>query len=106
MVNNLRDIGTDREAGKKTLAVRIGEQKTRLLYVFLMIGTVGVYALIGVIYCYPALISLIVSPIAFKLAYQIYAKAESSNLIKVLEMTAKFHLVSGLLFALGLMVGI
>ena len=106
MVNNLRDIDTDRDAGKKTLAVRIGKEKTRFLYAFLMIGTVSVYALIGVIYCYPALISLIACPIAFKLAYQICAEADSVNLIKVLEPTAKFHLVSGCLFALGLMVGI
>ncbi len=106
VVNNLRDIGTDRDAGKKTLAVRIGEQKTRFLYAFLMIGTVSVYALIGVIYCYPALIFLIVCPMAVQLAYQIYVKADSADLIKVLEMTAKFHLVSGSLFALGLMVGV
>lgn len=106
VVNNLRDIGTDQEVGKKTLAVRIGEQKTRLLYAFLVIGAVGVYALIGLIYCYPALISLIACPIALKLAYQVYAKADSADLIKVLEMTAKIHLFSGFLFALGLMVGI
>ena len=106
VVNNLRDIDTDRDAGKKTLAVRIGKGKTRFLYAFLMIGTVSVYALIGVIYCYPALISLIACPIVVKLAYQIYVKADSADLIKVLEMTAKFHLISGCLFALGLMVGI
>jgi len=106
VVNNLRDIGTDQEVGKKTLAVRIGEQKTRLLYAFLVIAAVGVYALIGLIYCYPALISLIACPIALKLAYQVYAKADSTDLIKVLEMTAKVHLFSGFLFALGLMVGI
>ncbi len=106
VVNNLRDIGTDQEVGKKTLAVRIGEQKTRLLYAFLVIGAVGVYALIGLVYCYPALISLIACPIALKLAYQVYAKADSTDLIKVLEMTAKIHLFSGFLFALGLMVGI
>ena len=51
VVNNLRDIDTDRDAGKKTLAVRIGKEKTRFLYALLMIGTVCVYALIGVIYC-------------------------------------------------------
>ena len=33
VVNNLRDIPTDRVAGKRTLAVRLGEPRTRVLYV-------------------------------------------------------------------------
>ena len=32
MVNNIRDIDSDRRAGKNTLAVRIGRQKTRAVY--------------------------------------------------------------------------
>ena len=32
VVNNLRDIETDRRAGKITLAVRLGRERTRLLY--------------------------------------------------------------------------
>ncbi len=37
VVNNLRDIPTDRAAGKRTLAVRIGVRATRLEYVFLLL---------------------------------------------------------------------
>ncbi|WP_110180440.1 1,4-dihydroxy-2-naphthoate polyprenyltransferase [Nocardioides solisilvae] len=36
VTNNLRDIPTDRESGKMTLAVRLGEERTRLLYVLLV----------------------------------------------------------------------
>jgi len=32
VANNLRDVPTDREAGKVTLAVRLGEARTRILY--------------------------------------------------------------------------
>src|SRR5213079_3493162 len=32
VVNNVRDIDTDRRAGKRTLAVRLGRQRTRMLY--------------------------------------------------------------------------
>ncbi len=36
VINNLRDIPTDREVGKKTLAVRLGDQRTRWFYVALI----------------------------------------------------------------------
>jgi 1,4-dihydroxy-2-naphthoate octaprenyltransferase len=32
VANNLRDVPTDREAGKRTLAVRLGDRRTRVLY--------------------------------------------------------------------------
>ena len=31
-MNNVRDLETDRRAGKRTLAVRLGRERTRLLY--------------------------------------------------------------------------
>lgn len=44
MVNNLRDIPTDRESGKITLAVRLGEEKSRVVYaVFVLLP----FALLG-----------------------------------------------------------
>src|SRR5688500_12811577 len=38
VTNNLRDIPTDRESGKRTLAVRLGDQRTRYLYVLLVLA--------------------------------------------------------------------
>src|SRR5262245_10644503 len=38
VVNNIRDIDTDRRAGKRTLAVRLGRRATRRLYVLLLAG--------------------------------------------------------------------
>lgn len=40
MVNNIRDIPTDREAGKRTVAVRLGERGSRAAYVALLAGAV------------------------------------------------------------------
>ena len=37
MVNNLRDIPGDTGAGKRTLAVRLGDQRTRVLYIVLIV---------------------------------------------------------------------
>jgi 1,4-dihydroxy-2-naphthoate octaprenyltransferase len=45
VANNLRDIPTDREVGKRTLAVLLGEQQTRYLYAFLL--SLAVIALVG-----------------------------------------------------------
>ena len=38
VANNLRDVHTDAESGKRTLAVRLGEQRTRYLYVLLVLA--------------------------------------------------------------------
>lgn len=46
VVNNLRDIPTDRAAGKLTLAVRMGDRATRVLYVVCVLApfaVVGIY---------------------------------------------------------------
>ena len=38
VVNNVRDLETDRRAGKRTLAVRMGRERTRVLYVVMVAG--------------------------------------------------------------------
>ena len=38
VVNNVRDLETDRRAGKRTLAVRLGRERTRVLYVAMVAG--------------------------------------------------------------------
>ena len=50
VVNNLRDIPTDREVGKVTLAVRLGESATRRLYVALVVGALLVP--VGMLFAY------------------------------------------------------
>ena len=38
VVNNVRDLETDRRAGKRTLAVRLGRERTRALYTAMVAG--------------------------------------------------------------------
>ena len=38
VVNNLRDVDTDRKAGKRTLAVRLGREATQIQYTVLVLG--------------------------------------------------------------------
>src|SRR5689334_19208680 len=39
VVNNVRDLETDRRAGKRTLAVRLGRERTRVLYTAMLAGS-------------------------------------------------------------------
>ena len=52
MANNLRDIPTDRATGKNTLAVRLGDRGTRLLYAALIL--VALLAVVGMALDLPA----------------------------------------------------
>jgi 1,4-dihydroxy-2-naphthoate polyprenyltransferase len=66
VVNNLRDIDTDRRAGKRTLAVRIGRERTRALYVGLIVGAFAALPLALLAGDGPAwpLVALITLPLA------------------------------------------
>jgi 1,4-dihydroxy-2-naphthoate octaprenyltransferase len=106
VVNNLRDIVTDRAAGKQTLAVRFGERGTRAEYV----------AFVAVAYLVPvamwatrtasawALLALLSLPLVPALLRRLHGE-HGRALNGVLAGTARLELVYGLLFALGLALG-
>ena len=41
VANNLRDVGSDAETGKRTLAVVLGDRDTRVLYAALVVVPLG-----------------------------------------------------------------
>jgi 1,4-dihydroxy-2-naphthoate polyprenyltransferase len=108
--NNIRDIPTDALAGKRTLAVRIGDRAARALYATLVIGAflvigwgVLVYLLndqIGLIQW--GLFGLAAWPLAVR-PLEIVRRATGRDLIPVLTGTAAVHAACGLLMALGLL---
>ena len=102
VANNLRDIPTDREAGKLTLAVRLGDSRTRALYVLLML--LALVALVGVALTttWWALLALAYGVPAARAARVVTSGAQGPGLIPVLQMTG----VSELLYGLGLLVGL
>ena len=106
VVNNYRDIETDSETGKQTFAVRLGKPKTQIFFALLLLLSLGMYVLIAVFYTYLVLITLAVTPLSLKLINDIYTKESAEDLIKILENTAKLHLLAGILLSIGLATGI
>ena len=106
VVNNLRDIDTDREAGKKTLAVRLGVRGTQMEYLLLLLGSYAVPLLMGLLGVAPLWVLLVwlSKPLAVSLWRQIqYEKGRALN--KALAGTARLELVYALLFSVGMIVG-
>ena len=106
VVNNFRDIETDSETGKQTFAVRLGKAKTQTFFALLLLGSLGMYVLIAMLYTYLALITLVAIPLFLKLIKDIYTKESAEDLIKILENTAKLHLLAGILLSIGLVSGL
>ena len=102
VVNNLRDIPTDEVSGKRTLAVRLGDHRTRQLYVGLLAAALVVVIVTAVVWTPWALIPLVAFiPVAPPLG-AVVSGASGPALIPVLQSTGLIQLVYGLSFAVGL----
>ncbi len=105
VANNLRDVHTDAAAGKRTLAVRVGEPGTRRLYAGLVVGAVaGVVALAVAAGSGWPLLGLAAAPVAWPGIRAVRAGAADRDLIAVLVATARAQLVLGVALAAGLAV--
>ncbi|MCY7299826.1 MAG: 1,4-dihydroxy-2-naphthoate polyprenyltransferase [Ilumatobacteraceae bacterium] len=102
VVNNLRDIPTDSEVGKRTLAVRLGDARTRLLYCGLLIAAWGLLAVIAVLDRPLALLGVAGVVVAMPALRAVRGGAKQAGLIPVLGATGKVQLVTGLLAAAGI----
>ena len=101
VINNLRDIPTDREVGKKTLAVRLGDQRTRWFYVGL-IGAAFVLSAVGAAWRLPVLLGLAAIPLAVRPVRSVLGGATGAALIPVLGATGRLQFAWGLLVTIGL----
>ena len=104
VANNLRDLATDRAAGKTTLAVVLGERGTRAWYVLLLVAAYGVaIALWPATRVEPwALLVLASLPLAVPLLRSVAGGTAGRALNATLVQTARFHLIFGVLLALAL----
>lgn len=104
VINNLRDIPTDREVGKRTLAVRLGDRRTRVLYTGLVVGAV-VAAVACAFERRWSLLAILALVAAIEPIRKVLRGATGRDLIPVLGATGKTQLLYGLLFSVGLALG-
>jgi len=101
VVNNLRDIPGDTLAGKRTLAVRLGDRRTRALYTLCVAG-----AMFAVLALVPlrvgALAGLLAAPLAVDPVRRVLRGERDRHLIAVLGATGRLQLAVGVLLAVGI----
>ncbi len=102
VVNNLRDIPTDRAAGKRTLAVRLGDRRTRWLFVMLVSAALLVLVPVAIDGHGPVLIGLAAAVAAAQPIRRVRQGAGGSELIAVLGATGKLQLAYGVLVTAGM----
>jgi 1,4-dihydroxy-2-naphthoate polyprenyltransferase len=107
VVNNVRDLETDRRAGKKTLAVRLGRRRTRVLYA----------AMLALAFLSPPLLwlaggmtpwlmlALLSAPLAIKLVQVVGSRVDGPALNGALARTGALQLLFCLLLSAGLLAG-
>ena len=100
-VNNLRDIDGDTLAGKRTLAVRLGDKKARSFFISLFV--LALLAILVLALSYPlALIGLVGLGSAFTSIKRVRGGAVGGELISVLSMTGRTQILTAITLSIGL----
>lgn len=102
--NNIRDIDTDRAAGKHTLAVVVGRKWARRFFAVTIVSSfIWIVFSVAVGWFPPlAMMTLVLAPLSIPLIRTVYAETEGPPLISVLKGTAQLQLFVALLLSLAL----
>ena len=104
MANNLRDVHTDVTAGKRTLAVLLGEPLSRKVFALMVSGAFLAVVVISVSHPW-CLLALLAGPLAVPPVRQVLTGARGPALVVVLGATARVEIVYAALLAIGLALG-
>ncbi|MCT4707570.1 1,4-dihydroxy-2-naphthoate polyprenyltransferase [Enterobacteriaceae bacterium H11S18] len=103
-INNLRDIDSDRENGKNTLAVRLGPVLARRYHVCLLMGALLCLAVFNLVWLKNiwGWLFVLAAPLLIKQALYVLRESEPAAMRPMLERTVKAALLINLLFAVGI----
>jgi 1,4-dihydroxy-2-naphthoate octaprenyltransferase len=105
VVNNIRDIDTDRRAGKRTLAVRLGRERTRVLFAGMLLAafaTAWVPWLAGALSPW-LLLTLLAAPLAVSVVRVVRTHSDGPSLNVALAHTARLALLFCVLLCAGIL---
>jgi len=107
VVNNTRDMDTDRRAGKNTLAVKMGRKRSRDFYLYLMLAA---FIVLGITLWkndgpWWALLGLLALPLTIKPIRAVRTRTDGPSLNAALADTGAVLGVFSLLTAIGLVIG-
>ena len=107
MVNNTRDLETDRRAGKKTLAVRLGRDRARIGYallIYLAFATAPLAWAFGGEHLTPwLLLPWLALPLAAPIVRVVRNRVDGPSLNGALARTGMLQLVFCILLSAGLL---
>jgi 1,4-dihydroxy-2-naphthoate polyprenyltransferase len=105
VVNNVRDLETDRRAGKRTLAVRLGRDRTRTLYAAMVAGAFVTAPLPWAFGSMSAWLVLpwLTAPLALRLVRVVRSRTDGPALNGALAGTGALQLLFCLLYSAGIL---
>jgi 1,4-dihydroxy-2-naphthoate octaprenyltransferase len=105
VVNNVRDLETDRRAGKRTLAVRLGRRRTRTLYTAMVVGAFALAPLPWLLGSMSAWLGLtwLAIPLALPLVRTVRTRVDGPSLNRALAGTGALQLAFCLLLSAGIL---
>jgi len=104
VVNNLRDVEQDKKSGKRTLGVLLGETALKIEYLLMVLLAFAIppHFFVQLGYDLWILLPFISLPLAVLYVYRIWTEEDKSQLNSMLERTAKYMIIFGLLFSIGI----
>ncbi|MCL1923689.1 MAG: 1,4-dihydroxy-2-naphthoate octaprenyltransferase [Propionibacteriaceae bacterium] len=105
VANNLRDLVTDSQAGKRTLGVVLGESKSRILYAVLVVAAFATIIVFAITVSWPVLFALHGAILLVRPTWNVLKGASGVDLVPVLKWTGIGQLLTAVLVVLGLGLG-
>jgi 1,4-dihydroxy-2-naphthoate octaprenyltransferase len=106
VANNLRDIRGDAQVGKRTLATRLGEARTRALYVILVLGSAFTIVIVAYLTTWWAILGLAGLILIIPAVRIVLSGGRGPTLIGVLKATGLTELATAIGFAAGLVISV